>query len=86
MTIDGLKVCVHCTVTVYIANEVLCCVCRQKDIENTKTADRARRQMDLEELKTEMSALKDHKSSHMEVRGQLEHSLEENRRQNVDKR
>ena len=42
--------------------------------------------MDLDELKTEMSALKDRKTSHMEVRGQLEHSLEENKRQNADRR
>lgn len=42
--------------------------------------------MDLEELKREMCVLKDRKSSHMEVRGRLEYSLEENKRQNADKR
>ena len=61
-------------------------MCRQKDIQNTKTADRARRQMDLEELQKEMCALKECKSSHMEVRGRLEYSLEENKRLNADKR
>ena len=42
--------------------------------------------MDLEELQKEMCALKERKSSHMEVRGRLEYSMEENKRLNADKR
>ena len=53
---------------------------REKERANARKSERARIEEDLQRIRSEADTLQSKVVSHQESRGQLEHSLEENRR------